>query len=353
MPMAVRCRGDIGGCGLASAAGPGVGNDLTGTGMNRWIQTLGAPATAQIRHWVLASFPRVHTGIDYDQPPGDPGLFGPDSVTWRIHADFPGMLSGGLCALMLQTLHPLALSGVWDHSNFRDDLIGRLRRTTDFVAGTTFAGHAPAEQLIGRVARIHRKIHGFGPDGRAYSADDPDLLTWVHVTEAFGFLHGYRRYCRPVPVTIADRYYDESRRVAEMLGAREVPSSEAEVAAYFGHVRSELCFDARSREVLDVLERLRLTVPVPGASRELFLGAAAALLPEWALRMLGRTPLRRLRDRAAAGALRSAAPLFRAALPDGVAARACRRVGMPMQHLRQWPTAGWSPAPLTDRREHA
>ena len=313
------------------------GQQPTGTGMNRWIETLGAPATAQIRRWVLTAFPRVHTGIDYDLPPGDPGLFGPDSVTWRIHADFPGMLSGGLCALMLQTLHPLALAGVWDHSNFRDDLVGRLRRTTSFVAGTTFAGRAQAEQLIARVARIHREVHGLGPDGRAYSADDPDLLTWVHVTEAFGFLHGYRRYCRRVPVAIADRYYDETRRVAELLGARAVPSSEAEVAAYFRHVRGELRFDARSREVLDVLERLRLPVPMAGASRELFLGAGAALLPEWALRMLGRPPLRRLRDRAAAGALRSTAPLFRAALTDGVAARACERVGMPMARLRQWP----------------
>ena len=307
--------------------------------MNRWIETLRAPATAQIRRWVLTAFPRGHSGIDYDQPAGDPGLFGPDSVTWRIHADFPGMLSGGLCALMLQTLHPLALAGVWDHSNFRDDLVGRLRRTTNFVAGTTFAGRAEAGQLIARVARIHHEVHGFAPDGRAYSADDPDLLTWVHVTEAYGFLHGYRRYCRPVPPAIADRYYDETRRVAELLGAREVPASEAEVAAYFRHVHGELRFDARSREVLDVLERLRLPVPVAGASRELFLGAGAALLPHWALRMLGRPPLRRLRDHAAAGVLRGAAPLFHAALTDGVAARACRRVGVPMERLQQWPAA--------------
>ena len=307
--------------------------------MNRWIETLGAPATAQIRRWVLAAFPRGHSGIDYDQPRGDPGLFGPDSVTWRIHADFPGMLSGGLCALMLQTLHPLALSGVWDHSHFRDDLVGRLRRTTNFVAGTTFAGRTQAEQLIARVARIHGQVHGYGADGRAYSADDPGLLTWVHVTEAYGFLHGYRRYCRAVPVAIADRYYDETRRVAERLGAREVPSSEAQVAAYFRRVRGELRFDARSREVLDVLEHLRLPVPVAGASRELFLGAGAALLPQWALRMLGRPPLRRIADRAAAGVLRGAAPLFRAALSDGVAARACLRVGVPMERLRQWPPA--------------
>lgn len=103
------------------------------------LRTLTAPAVAQIRRWVLDVFPRGQGGIDYDRPLGDAGLFGPDSVTWRIHAEFPGMLSGGLCALLLQTLHPLALAGVYDHSNFRQDLVGRLRRTTQFVAATSYA----------------------------------------------------------------------------------------------------------------------------------------------------------------------------------------------------------------------
>lgn len=111
-----------------------------------------ALAAERIRHWVLSAFPRGQSGIDYDHPAGDPGLFGPDSVTWRVHSDFPGMLAGGLCALMLQTMHPLALAGVWDHSNFRTDLVGRLRRTTNFVAGTTYASRPEAQKLIDRVA---------------------------------------------------------------------------------------------------------------------------------------------------------------------------------------------------------
>lgn len=125
-----------------------------------------------------------------------------------VHSEFPGMLSGGLCALMLQLLHPRALAGVYDHSNFRADLVGRLRRTTNFVAGTTYAPRAEAEQLIARVRNIHAHIRGHTADGVAYDANDPELLTWVHVTEAYGFLQGCRRYCRDVPTTIADQYYD-------------------------------------------------------------------------------------------------------------------------------------------------
>ena len=274
---------------------------------------------------MLSAFPRGHSGIDYNQPVGDAGLFGPDSVTWRVHADFAGMLAGGLCALMLQTLHPLALAGVWDHSNFRVDLVGRLRRTTNFVAATTYASREQATAMIDRVKRIHAHVRGTAADGRPYSADDPALLTWVHVTEAYGFLEGFRRYGPGLHAGDADRYYDEVRRVAEALGATHVPASEAAINAYFERVRHELRFDARSRDVLAVLAGIRLPVPMPGVSRDLFLGAGAALLPTFASTLIGESRLRHARHRVAAATLRSLAPLFRAALTDGVAEHARRR----------------------------
>ncbi len=301
-------------------------------------RALAAPAAARIRHWVLSAFPRGHSGIDYDHPVGDPGLFGPDSITWRVHSDFPGMLSGGLCALMLQTLHPLALAGVWDHSNFRTDLIGRLRRTTNFVAGTTYASRDEAARLIARVAGIHAQVHGSLPDGRSYRADDPDLLTWVHVTESFGFLEGFRRYSPlALPPGAADRYYDEARRVAQALGAREVPASESQVRDYFQRMQPQLRYDNRSREVLAVLSRIDLPVPAAGVTRELFLGAGAALLPEWAIEGLHRTSWQQSQAALAARALRAIAPLFRIALSDGVAPRACRRAGVEPAILERWP----------------
>ena len=302
------------------------------------IDLLTRPAREPIRRWVLRAFPRSDSGsLDYDQPLGDPGLFGPDSATWRVHSDFPGMLAGGLAALTLQTLHPLALAGVWDHSNFRDDLVGRLRRTTAFVGGTTYAPRAPTQALIEHVRQIHNRVVGVGEDGRPYSANDPQLLTWVHVTEAYSFLQGYRRYSHvALPAGAADRYYDEVRRIAEALGASQVPASERGVAAYFLKIQSELAFTERSRVVLELLSQVRLPVPAAGLSRDLFLHAGAALLPDWARQRLGHTPRQQLQARLAARALWSIAPIFRAALKDGIASRACRRMGADPGELTHW-----------------
>lgn len=294
------------------------------------LQAAAATAQAPLKNLVVKVLAHEHpSGIDYDAPLGDAGMFGPSTTTWVIHADFPGMMAGGICALMLQTLHPAALSGVWDHSNFRKDLIGRLRRTTAFVAGTTYAPTADAERLIEQVRRIHDRVSGTAPDGRPYSANDPDLLTWVHCTEMWSFLRGYERY-RPaqLPVAVKDRYYAETARIAERLGAREVPKSHAEVEAYFQRVRPTLHYSNRSEEVLDVLAGIRLPIPLAGVSRHLFLGAGAALLPGWAQAMIPRNAALKARDRAAAESLLRVGPLLRAALREGVAYRASRRVGV-------------------------
>lgn len=296
----------------------------------------------QIRRWVQNTLAHGQVGgIRYDEPAGDPGLFGPDTVTWRIHADFPGMMAGGIAALMLQTLHPLALGGVWDHSDFRNDLIGRLRRTTAFVAGTTYAAAGEAEKLIAHVREIHRRVKGTAPDGRRYSAQQPDLLTWVHVTEMYSFLRGYQWYrSTALPPEILDRYFDETARIALALGAQSVPRSVAEVDAYFRDILPELEFSDRSAEVLSIMEKASMPVPAGGFARGIFLGAGAALLPVWARELMRRKRARVAADRLAAQSLRLSAPAIRGALSDGIAAKACRRVGLEPAILGQWERVG-------------
>jgi uncharacterized protein (DUF2236 family) len=226
----------------------------------------------------------------YTDPPGDPGLFGPGSVTWRVHAD-PSMLVGGLAALMLQTLHPLAIAGVEEHSNYRDDPLGRLSRTGSFVTGTTFGSTEAAERLIKLVRGIHRKVHDTAPDGRPYSADDPDLVTWVHVTEVSSFLRAHQRFT-PFPVRgdQADRYFHETAVIAERLGGEGIPRSRLAVRAYYRHIRPDLEAGEQALGAIEFLAkpmRGRGANPVMTAAHQVVIQAAIGLLPPWARDMLG------------------------------------------------------------------
>ncbi len=266
--------------------------------------------------------------IDYENPKGDPGLFGPDSICWKVHADFPSMLCGGIGALMLQMLHPLALAGVWDHSSFREDMIGRLRRTSQFIAGTTFAATADAQWLIERVRAIHTGVTGHAPDGRAYAASDPELLTWVHVAEVRSFMAGYLRYGDPdLSVEDQDRYFDEVARIAEALGAESVPRNRQQIDTYIERMRPQLCFDSRTAEVLQLL----LAAPAPNRMTQpvgyLMARAGVDLLPEWGREIAGIRLSRPQRLLIQSG-MRLLAPTLRWALRNGVSRRARRRMGM-------------------------
>ena len=268
-------------------------------------------------------------GVDYENPPGDPGLFGPDSVCWKVHGDFTSMLVGGISALLLQALHPLALAGVWDHSNFREDLLGRLRRTGQFISATTFGSQADAHRLIERVRAIHLKVTGHAADGRPYAAYDPDLLTWVHVAEVSSFLKAHLRYLNPnLPGHAQDRYYDEVATIAEALGARDVPRSRLQIDGYLETVRTSLCCDERSREIVRIL----FNAPAPSHMAKpfgaLMMRAGVDLLPEWASQMLDLRQSEHQRRLIRIGVMRTA-PLLRWAVRSGSVHRARRRMGLP------------------------
>jgi uncharacterized protein (DUF2236 family) len=263
--------------------------------------------------------------IDLDRPVGDPGLFGPASAAWRVHADFSAMMIGGLAALLLQMLHPRVLAGVWDHSNFRNDMLGRLRRTAQFISGTTYGSSEQALALIGRVRSIHDHVHGTLPDGAPYSANDPDLLTWVHVTEVTSFLQAHLRYRDPVfPQAEQDRYFVETAGIARRLGAVAVPETRGDMEAYLAAMQPELRADERTREVAHVL----LSPSAAGMGMRLYksvtMRAAIDLLPGWAAGMHGLSIPDPVRPMVRSGA-QGIGMVLRWALRDGSAYRARRR----------------------------
>lgn len=289
------------------------------------------PFVMRLRERISQSVLSVTSGsgplLDYTNPPGDPGLFGPDSVCWQVHADFTSMMIGGISALMLQALHPLALAGVWDHSTFRTDMRGRLRRTATFIAGTTYGANADALALIERVKRIHLAVTGVAPDGRRYRASDPALLTWVHVAEVSSFLGAHLRYVNPsLSPALQDRYYAEVALIAKLLGAAEVPESRAQVAEYLNAMRPELAAGPRTDEVVRVLRQAAPPDrPLMRPAVALMLNAGVDLLPDWAQRMLGFTPFARTRAALARPGVRLIGPVIRWAHVNAVSKRARRR----------------------------
>lgn len=210
------------------------------------------------------------------------GLFGPRSVAWRVHGDVTTMMVGGIAALLLQMLHPAVLAGVWDHSNFRADMHGRLRRTARFIALTTYGSRDEALGAIARVRQIHERVKGTLPDGTPYVASDPELLTWVHVSETVSFLDAWMRYAEPgMSLADQDRYFAEVAVVAEGLGAPAVPTSRAEIRRAIASFRPRLRADARTREVAALVLRwpgLTLDALPVGLMQQ----AAVDLLPGWA-----------------------------------------------------------------------
>ena len=220
-------------------------------------------------------------------PPSDEALFARDTPIRMVHADIVGMMEGGIRSLLLQMLHPHALQGVLDHSNFRSDMHGRLRRTARFIAVTSFGHRDTAMEAIARVNRIHAGVRGTLPCGTPYTATDPRTLAWVHVAEATSFLAAYLRHVRPdLPGKEQDEYYRQFAVIAEALGADPVPTDRREAEAIFRELKGDLRSSPEAREIADLVLNQR-PQGAPPAVQALLGAEAVALLPPFARSMLG------------------------------------------------------------------
>jgi uncharacterized protein (DUF2236 family) len=284
----------------------------------------------------------VDEGVRVD---GDEGLFGPFSVTWHLHAD-PSMWLAGVRALYLQALHPVAMRGVAQNSDFRSDPVGRLMRTASFVGVSTYGPLAEVETAAARVRRVHRALRLVDHDtGRTHRVDELELLLWIHCAEVASYLDVVRRAGFRMSDAQADRYVDEQRRAAALVGLPEadVPGSVAELRRYFGAMLPELRATPEALDTLDFLLRPPTKPWLVPARRVLWTTlseVAYSVLPAWAKQLYGRPGLDEATATLRLRALRKAAFLIptrvRWTVPEPQLPRAIERLGpvaVPMRHL--------------------
>ena len=259
-------------------------------------------------------------------PKGDRGLFGPESIAWKVHADFISMMIGGISSLILQALHPQALAGVWDHSSFREDLKGRLGRTAFFIAATTYGSETMANQIIEKVNRIHMNSTGFDEFGKAYSATDPHLLSWVHLTETCSFMSAYEGYRKErLKPQHKDQYFLEMSSLGEKMGALHLPITYAGSREAIKGYIPELYFGERAQSILGLLENFPSNLTSKPFVK-LISRAGVLNLPDWAYPLIQKPIPSHLERLAIKKAIDLVSIPVREALKDGVAAHSLRRV---------------------------
>jgi uncharacterized protein (DUF2236 family) len=219
------------------------------------------------------------------QTPGE-RWFAEDRPIRRVHGD-TAMYIGGIRALLLQSLHPLAMAAVAQHSDYRGDPWGRLQRTSYFLAVTAFGRTSDAHEAIARVRAVHRHVTGVAADGRPYQASDPHLLAWVHIAEADSFLRAHTSFgARPLDQAGRDGYVADMARIGAELGVLDPPRTEAELADRIQNYRAELAATPEAREAARFL---LLRPPLPAVARApygVLAAAAVSMLPDWARRPL-------------------------------------------------------------------
>jgi uncharacterized protein (DUF2236 family) len=244
------------------------------------------------RRLAAGSAIRRSVGLDGTPPPrcDDPSesFCNVNGIARIVHRELPSMLVGGLGSLFFQMLHPLAMAGVADHSRYKEDPLGRLLSTANFISATTFGSRESAKAAIDRVLNVHQFVHGVADDGRPYDANDPRLLLWVHCAEIYMFLNAFRRFgSRRLSEDEADRYVAEMAPIAEALGVERAPTSVSELNDALLSFRAELRLSADGKAARDFIAYGLMKSRTQRVVYRLMVLSAWSLLPLYAQELLG------------------------------------------------------------------
>jgi len=270
---------------------------------------------------------------DFAAPAGEPALVSPDSISWRVFKNPVALFIGGVAAVILEFAEPRVRTGVWEHTTFRTDPVARLRRTGLAAMVTVYGARSVSEKTIAKVRRMHDRIEGVTPAGEHYRANDPELLTWVQATAAFGFLNAYSTYVAPLSTAERDRYFGEGNEAATLYGAVNAPRSESEWRALYDRMRPRF---ERSEIIFEFLSIIRKAPALPQPVRltqGTLIRAAIDILPADARDLLGLGRSCGLRPFEGLLVRRMAKRADRWTLPSSPAAQASMRMGRPANWL--------------------
>lgn len=218
--------------------------------------------------------------VDFRSPAGEPGLVPPGSVQWRVFKNPIALGIGGVAAVLLEFADARIRSGVWDHSIYKVDPIGRSQRTGMAAMVGVFGPASAARRVIGGVNRMHRKVTGETPRGEAYRALDPELLDWVSATAGYGFLEAYHRFVRPLTTADRRRYYSDGEAVARLYGVEHPLTSDADFFAMLDALFPRFEAHPINREFLDIIQSGQAAPTIPKFLHRALARAAVSLLPD-------------------------------------------------------------------------
>jgi uncharacterized protein (DUF2236 family) len=270
---------------------------------------------------------------DFTQPAREEALVPATSVSWRILKNPIALYVGGTAAVLLELAEPSVRAGVWEHSSFRSNPLTRMRRTGLAAMISVYGARSIAEPMIARVVQMHASVRGTTPAGIPYSANDQQLLNWVHATATFGFAEAYSRYVRTLSEEVLDDFYREGAPVSRLYGVTQAPQSRREMQALFESMRPRL---EPSPIIFEFLHIMRETKTFPSSLRwiqPILLRAAVDLIPDWLRECLGLTELYGSRAHERRLTHWAGAVADRIVLPASPAVQSCLRLGLPTNYL--------------------